>query len=72
MKEIGVVAYPNSDGLMVRLGEEFNAVETLKKVFKDYVCSLQRLNKLPELDLDIALTVKFDPANNVIVEGSTS
>ena len=53
-------------------GDEFNAVETLKKVFKDYVYSFQKLNKLPELDLDIALTVKFDPTNKVVVEGSTS
>ena len=72
LKQIGVVAYPDRGGLIVKLGDEFNAVEILKKVFKDYVYSFQKVNKLPELDLDIALTVKFDPANKVIVEGSTS
>ena len=72
LKQIGVVAYPERGGLIVRLGDEFNAVETLKKAYKDYVYSFQKLNKLPELDLDIALTVKFDPANKVVVEGSTS
>ena len=72
LKQIGVVAYPDRGGLIVKLGDEFNAVETLKKVFKDYVYSFQKVNKLPELDLDIALTVKFDPDNKVIVEGSTS
>ena len=72
LKQIGVVAYPELGGLIVRLGDEFNAVETLKKAYKDYVYSFQKLNKLPELDLDIALTVKFDPANKVVVEGSTS
>ena len=72
LKQIGVVAYPERGGLIVRLGDEFNAVETLKKVFKDYVYSFQKLNNLPQLDLDIALTVKFDPSNKVTVEGSTS
>ena len=72
LKQIGVVAYPERGGLIVRLGDEFNAVETLKKAYKDYVYSFQKLNKLPELDLDIALTVKFDPTNKVVVEGSTS
>ena len=72
LKQIGVVAYPERGGLIVRLGDEFNAVEILKKAYRDYVYSFQKLNKLPELDLDIALTVKFDPANKVVVEGSTS
>ena len=72
LKQIGVVAYPERGGLIVRLGDEFNAVETLKKAYRDYVYSFQKLNKLPELDLDIALTVKFDPVNKVVVEGSTS
>ena len=71
LKQIGVVAYPERGGLIVRLGDEFNAVETLKKAYKDYVYSFQKLNKLHELDLDIALTVKFDPDNKVVVEGST-
>ena len=72
LKQISVVAYPERGGLIVRLGDEFNAVETLKKAFKDYVYSFQKLNKLPELDLDIALTVKFDPSNKIRVEGSSS
>ena len=72
LKQIGVVAYPEYGGLIVRLGDEFNAVETLKKVFKDYVYSFQKLNKLPELHLDIALTVQFDLVNKVRVEGSSS
>ena len=71
LKQIGVVAYPECGGLIVRLGDEFNAVETLKKVFKDYVYSFQKLNKLTELYLDIALTVQFDLVNKVSVEGSS-
>ena len=47
-------------------------MELLKKVFKDYVYSFQKLNKLPELYLDIALTVQFDLVNKVRVEGSSS
>ena len=72
LKQIGVVAYPERGGLIVGLGDEFDAVEIFKKVFKNYVYSFQKLNKLPELDLDIALTVKFDPSNKVRIEGSTS
>jgi hypothetical protein len=42
LKQIGVVAYPERGGLIVRLGDEFNAVETLKKAYKDYVYSFQK------------------------------
>ena len=56
-------------GLATKLGY---SVQTFKKAFKDHVYSFQKLNKLPELDLDIALTVKFDPSNEIRVEGSSS
>jgi hypothetical protein len=72
LKNIGVVAYPAQDCMIVKLGDEFDAVQTFKKAFKDQVYSFQKLNKLPELDLDIALTVKFDPSNKIRVEGSSS
>ena len=72
LKKIGVVAYPVHDCLIVRLGNEFDAVQTFKKVFKDYVYSFQKLNNLPKLDLDIALSVKFDTSNKIRVEGASS
>ena len=58
--------------MIVKLGDEFDAVQTFKKTFKDHVYSFQKLNKLPKLDLDIALTVKFDPSYKIRVEGSSS
>ena len=72
LKQIGVVAYPAHDCLIVRMGDEFDAVETFKKVFKDYVSLFQKLNKLPELYLDIALTIKFDPSEQVRIQGASS
>ena len=72
LKKIGVVAYPVHDCVIVRLGDEFDAVQTFKKAFKDHIYSFQTLNKLPKLDLDIALTVKFAPSNKIRVEGSSS
>ena len=72
LKQTGVVAYPVHDCVVVRVGDEFEAVETYKKVFKNYVSSFQKRNKLPELYLDIALTIKFDPSNKVIIQGASS
>jgi len=72
LKNIGIVAYPVHDCMIVKLGDEFDAVQTFKKAFKDHVHSFQKRNKLPKLDLDIALTVKFDPSNKIRVEGSSS
>ena len=72
LKKIGVIAYPANDCLIVRLGDEFDAVQTFKQVFKDYVYSFQKLNNLPQLDLDIALSVKFGPSNKVRIEGASS
>jgi hypothetical protein len=72
LKQIGVVAYPVHDCVIVRMGDEFDAVETFKKVFKDYVSLFQKLNKLPELYLDIALTVKYGPSEQVRIQGASS
>jgi hypothetical protein len=72
LKQTGVVAYPVHDCVVVRVGDEFEAVETYKKVFKNYVSSFQKRNKLPELYLDIASTIKFDPSNKVIIQGASS
>ena len=72
LKQVGVVAYPLHDCVIVRMGDEFEAVETLKKVFKDYVSLFQKCNKLPELYLDLALTIKFDPSEQVRIQGASS
>jgi hypothetical protein len=72
LKQIGVVAYPVHDCLIVRVGNEFDAVETFKKVFRDYVSSFQKRNKLPELYLDIALTIKFGSSDKVRIQGASS
>ena len=71
LKEKEIVAYPIHDCVIVRLGDEFEAVETFKKVFKEYVFSFQARNDLPRIDLDIALTVEFDPSSKLRVEGSS-
>ena len=63
---MGIVAYPVHDCVIVRLGDEFDAMETFKRVFKDYVSSFQKHN----VELDIALTIEFDPANKVAIQGS--
>ena len=67
---MGIVAYPVNDCVIVRFGDEFNTVETIKTVFKDYLSSYQKPNKLPKLDLDVALKVEFDPSNTVRVQGT--
>ena len=72
LKNVGVIAYPAHDCIIVKLGEEFDAVQTFKKAFKDHVYSFQKLNKLPDLDLDIALNVKFNSSHKIRVEGSSS
>ena len=56
----------------MKLGNEFDAVQTFKQVFKDYVYSFQKLNNLPKLELDIALSVKFDISNKIRIEGASS
>ena len=72
LKDIGIVAYPLHDRVIVRLGDEFETVETIKTVFKDYVSSYQEHNSLPELDLDVAVKVEFDPSNKIRVQGTLS
>ena len=61
-----IVAYPIHDTLIVRLGDEFDAVETFKRVFKDYVSRFHGHST----ELDIALSVQFDPSNKVGIQGS--
>ena len=66
LKKMGIVAYPVHDCVIVRLGDEFDAVETFKRVFKDYVSTFHDHN----IEIDIALTVQFDPSNIVGIQGS--
>ena len=72
LKQLDIVSYPINDGFIVKLGDEFRTVDTIKSVFKNYVSSFQKRNNLPQLDFDIALTVKFDPTNKFIIQGSSS
>ena len=72
LKQLDVVSYPINDGFIVKLGDEFKTVDTIKSVFKSYVSSFQRRDNLPELDFDIALTVKFNPTSKFIVQGYSS
>ena len=72
LKQMDVVSYPINDGFIVKLGDEFKTVDTIKSVFKSYVSSFQRRDNLPDLDFDIALTVKFNPTNKFIVQGYSS
>ena len=72
LKEIDVVAYPVHDTVIVRLGNEFDAVETLKRTFRDYVSSFQKSNQLPEFHLDLALTVHLSPLERIRIQGSSS
>ena len=72
LKQLDVVSYPINDGFIVKLGDEFKAVDTIKSVFKSYVASFQKCNNLPELDFDIALVVKFNPTNEFIIQGYSS
>ena len=69
---MGIVAYPIHDSLLVKIGNEFEAVEVCKNEFKNYVSSFQKENKLPELGLDIAFKVKFDALNHIKIPGSSS
>ena len=66
LKKMGIVAYPVHDCIIVRMGDEFDAMETFKRVFRNYVSSFES----PNVDLDLALTVKFDPSNKVGIQGS--
>ena len=72
LKQLGIVSYPISSGFIVKLGDEFKTVDTIKSVFKNYVSSFHRSSNLTELDFDLALTVKFDPTNKFIIQGSSS
>ncbi len=66
LKQMGIVAYPFHDCVIVQVGNEFDAMETFKRVFRNYVSSFAN----PNVDLDLALTVKFDPSNIVGIQGS--
>ena len=66
LKQMGIVAYPVHDCVIIRLGDEFDAMETFKRVFKDYISSFQKHNA----ELDIALTIEFDAYNKVPIQGS--
>ena len=72
LKQMDIVSYPLNDGFIVKLGDEFKTVDTVKSVFKNYVSSFHKRNNLPQLDFDIALTVKFDPTNKFTIQGSSS
>ena len=66
LKQQDIVAYPAHDCVIVRLGDEFDAMETFKSVFKEYVSSFQNTY----VGLDIALTVRFDSSNEMGIQGS--
>ena len=66
LKQMGIVAYPVHDTVIVRLGDEFDAMETFKKEVKNYISSFEKHNQ----DLEIALTVEFDPSNKIGIQGS--
>ena len=66
LKDMGIIAYPLHDCVLVRLGNELDALETVKSVFKEYVSNFRE----HKLDLDIAVTVKYSPSNKVKVPGS--
>ena len=66
LKDMGIIAYPLHDCVIVRLGNELDALETVKSVFKEYVSNFRE----HKLDLDIAVTVKYSPSNKVKVPGS--
>ena len=72
LKQMDIVSYPINDGFIVKLGDEFRTVDTIKSVFKNYVSSFQKRNNLLQFDFDIALTVKFDPTNKFTIQGSSS
>ncbi len=72
LKQLDIVSYPINDGFIVKMGDEFKTVDTIKSVFKNYVSSFQKRNNLPQLDFDIALTVKFNPSNKFTIQGSSS
>ena len=59
LKEQGVVAYPVHDCVIVKQGREDDAVDTFRRVFKEYV----------KTDFDIALSVESNPSNKVRIEG---
>ena len=59
LKEQGVVAYPVHDCVIVKQGREDDAVDTFRRVFKEYV----------NVDFDIALSVESNPSNKVRIEG---
>ena len=59
LKQQGVVAYPVHDCVIVKQGREDDAVDTFRRVFKEYV----------KTDFDIALSVESNPSNKVRIEG---
>ena len=59
LKEQGVVAYPVHDCVIVKQGREDDAVDTFRRVFKEYV----------NVDFDIALSVESNPSNKVRIAG---
>ena len=59
LKQQGVVAYPVHDCVIVKQGREDDAVDTFRRVFKEYV----------NVDFDIALSVESNPSNKVRIEG---
>ena len=54
-----MVAYPVHDCVIVKQGREDDAVDTFRRVFKEYV----------KTDFDIALSVESNPSNKVRIEG---
>ena len=72
LKQLGIVSYPTNEGFIVKLGDEFNTVDTIKTVFKNYVFSFQKSNNLPEIDFDLAVAVKLNSSNTIIIPGSSS
>ena len=58
LKDSGVSAYPIHDCVLVKEQDQTLAVETLRRVFTDYIYSYQKRNKLPSLNIELAVSIE--------------
>ena len=70
LKLLGVAAYPIHDCVLVKEEHQTLAVETLRRVFTDYIYSYQKRNKLPYLNINLAVSIESNTSSKVRLFGS--
>jgi hypothetical protein len=69
LKDLGVVAYGVHDCIIVKQSDKDIAVKTYRRVIHDYVLAYQKRYKLPQLQLEVCVTIEQIGSDDVTLPG---